>query len=280
MFDAHARRPIEVRLPASGVFVLESHHARGFRMPAVRHDFHKVIHPFSGEGWLVRHGARVPLRPGDVVFVPAGIRHHIEDDGSRPLSLYALCLSAATFAPLPESLDRFRHFPDPVWSAEVRSLFRHLLHEQTLGRAGAGLMIVGLAWQGLGHLARAADGRTAAPAGQAEHPARARVAAYAAELTHTFYHHQSIDEVAAALGLSRRRFTQLFREIAGETWLGALHRHRLVHARRLLRETGRSIASIGYECGYDDLTTFYRAFKASTGTSPLAWRMAGDRPQS
>jgi AraC-like DNA-binding protein len=74
------------------------------------------------------------------------------------------------------------------------------------------------------------------------------------------------------LGLSRRHFTQLFRDITGQTWLTMLQRHRLAHARRLLIETDRSIASIGYECGFEDLTTFYRVFKKSEGTSPLAWR--------
>jgi AraC family L-rhamnose operon regulatory protein RhaS len=272
MFDPHARQPIEVRFPPCGVFVLESHHARGFQMPPVRHDFLKVVHPFSGAGWLVRTGARVPLRPGDVVLVPAGARHHIEDEGGRPLALYALCLSPQAFKSLPDSLARFRHFPEPVWSGEMRGLFRHLLHEQTLARAGSDLMIAGLAWQALGHLARAAEGKAPSPPEHADHPARARVAAYAADLARTFYHRQSIGEAATALGLSRRHFTHLFKETTGETWLEALHRHRLAHARRLLRETGRSITSIGYECGFDDLTTFYRAFKAATGSSPLAWR--------
>jgi AraC family L-rhamnose operon regulatory protein RhaS len=82
--------------------------------------------------------------------------------------------------------------------------------------------------------------------------------------------------------LSRRRFTQLFRQITGESWLEHLQRQRLAHARRLLRETRRSVASIGYECGFEDLTTFYRAFKAVEHTSPLAWRTRGaaDQPPS
>jgi AraC family L-rhamnose operon regulatory protein RhaS len=120
--------------------------------------------------------------------------------------------------------------------------------------------------------ARAAGGRTPVPAEHADHPARARVAAYAADLARTFYHRQTVNEAAQSLGVSRRHFTQLFRETTGESWLEALHRHRLDHARRLLRETGRSITSIGYECGFEDLTTFYRAFKAAEKTSPLAWR--------
>lgn len=274
MFDPRARQPIAVAIPPSGVFVLESHHARAFRMEPVRNAFAKLVQPFSGAGWLVRGGARVPLRPGDVVLIPAGVRHHIEDDGARPLSLYALCAAVRPFGSAHPALATFRHFPSPVWNSEFRSLIRHLLHEQTLARPGAELMITGLAWQAFGHVVRAAAGRKSPAAARADQPARARVAAYAEELGRTFYRRQSVDDAATALGLSRRHFTHLFREITGDSWLAVIQRHRLAHARRLLRETSRSVTSIGYECGFDDISTFYRAFKTAEGTSPLAWRNA------
>jgi transcriptional regulator GlxA family with amidase domain len=164
---------------------------------------------------------------------------------------------------------------------EARILIRHLLHEQTLDRAGSQLMSLGFAWQALGHVARAATGTTPARLESSDQPARARVAAYARELERTFYHRQSVNEAAAALGLSRRHFTQLFRELTGDSWLTTIKRHRLTHARRLLRESTRSVTSIGYECGFDDITTFYRAFKAAEGVSPLAWqcRLACDSGQ-
>lgn len=272
MFDPHALRPVAVRFPPCGIFVLESRHERGFRMAPVQHDFLKLVQPISGRGWLVRRHGRTPLGAGDVVVIPPGERHHIEDDGARPLSLYALCVQEGAAA-LPRS---FRHFPEPAWSLELRALIRHLLHEQTLARPGHDLMLRGLAWQALGLVVRATAGRGAEPA-EAPRPselAAARVAAYREEMERTFFHAQSIDAVARRLGLSRRRFTQLFRAAAGESWLQHLQRHRLVHARRLLAETKRSVASIGYECGFEDLTTFYRTFKAAEGTSPLAWREA------
>src|SRR5262245_20048438 len=99
MFDPRALRPITVKFPATGIFVLESHHTRGFRMEPARHDFLKLVQPFAGSGWLVRGGARVPLRPGDVVLLPPGDRHHLEDDGATPLSLYALCVAPRALAP-------------------------------------------------------------------------------------------------------------------------------------------------------------------------------------
>ena len=275
MFDPRATKPVEVKFPASGVFVLESRHTRGFRMEPARAAYLKVIQPFSGAGWLVRGNARVPLRPGDVVVVPPGEMHHLEDDGARPLGLYVLCFArrALAFAGADAVPGDFRRFTAPVWSAEFRSLIRHLLHEQTLARPGSDLTSAGLAWQALGLIARAAsNSEPVAATERADLPARARVSAYADELARTFYRRQRVDDAAAALGLSRRRFTQLFREVAGTSWLACLTRHRIEHARKLLRETDRSVASIGYECGFEDITTFYRAFKAEEHRSPLDWR--------
>lgn len=284
MFDPRATKPVEVRFPASGVFVLESRHTRGFEMEPVKNPYLKIVQPFSGAGWLVRRNARVPIRPGDVIVVPAGETHHLEDDGARPLGIYVLCISKRALAThggenMPS---QFRRFPAPVWSNDFRALIRHLLHEQSLARPGTDLLSAGLALQALGLIIRAMEspGRSDV-AERVAQPARARVAAYAEEMTRTFYRRQHVDDAAAALGLSRRRFTQLFREITGESWLTALRHHRIEHAKKLLAETSRSIASIGYECGFEDITTFYRVFKAAEHASPLAWRNSNsDIPSS
>lgn len=280
MLDPQALQPVPVTFPACGVFVLESRHGHGFRMPPTRAGYLKVILVSSGAGFVVRRTSRVSLRARDVVLVPPEETHHIEDAGQQPLSLYALCVAEAP----PTVASGFRHFAHPAWSGELRELVRHLLHEQTLRRAGHDLMLRGLALQALGLLTRAHTASSAAvvPSARDGALAHARVAAYAREMERTFFHPETIDIAARKLGLSRRRFTQLFREVAGETWLRRVHRHRLAHARRLLEQTNRSVASIGYESGFDDLTTFYRAFKSAEGTSPLAWRerrQAPRRPQ-
>ena len=56
------------------------------------------------------------------------------------------------------------------------------------------------------------------------------------------------------------------------------HQLRVEHARRLLQQTHRTIASIAFECGFEDLSTFYRAFKREVGTSPRRWRQGSSKP--
>ena len=79
--------------------------------------------------------------------------------------------------------------------------------------------------------------------------------------------------MARTLGLSRRRFTQLFRELAGESWQKRVSSLRMRYAADLLRSTSISIRSIAFECGYRDLSHFYRVFKQTHGMSPGQFRL-------
>ena len=284
MFEPLARKPIAVTFGAAGIFVLESRHDRGFRMEDTAHDFPKVLLVLAGEGAFVRGTKRESLGPGALVLVPAGCRHWIEDQ--RPLSLYAVCVERRVLAALPASargLGQARVFAHASWAADARGLIRQMLHEQTLRRAGGEALLLGLAWQLLGLVLRGAGtareerGAGALAAGLA----KTRVTAYARELERTFFEDRQIDGAAAKLGLSRRRFTTLFREAAGDTWFNTVRELRLAHARRLLRETGRSVTSICYECGFEDISNFYRAFRAAERTSPDAWRrgLANEQPR-
>jgi len=265
--------PLPVRFPPKGVCVLESRHARGFAMPPTRHDYFKILLIFSGEGSLAGRGGASPLAAGDAAAVPPGCEHWLED--RRPLSLYALCFHGETFR---EGWPRFICESGKLWvfrrkNDELLALARRLLHEQLSGRRGSSAMVRGLAWQCLALLARLPIGRIR-PARDAADPtgSRARAEEAGRALRHRFYEPLSIGDEAARAGLGRRRFTQLFREVHGRTWWEALNATRLEHAERLLRETSRSVAAVAFECGYGDLSGFYRAWGARHRTSPQVWR--------
>jgi AraC family L-rhamnose operon regulatory protein RhaS len=266
MSPIHQRQPIEVRLPVNGVFVLESHHAPGFRMAAQCHDFLEIFYVLRGAGVFAIAGCSHPCRTGDVVVIPPRQVHHIEDNPTAPLALYGICVAPEVWRHEPSLLD---HLPagllptSALLASQVRADLRRLLFEQTLDRPGSRVLILGLTLQLLVLLARGLSGTapaTPAPLDLASAGHRRAVQSYVAELPRRFYEATDLDHAAAQLGMSRRRFTHLFRESTGTTWSDYLARLRIDYACQLLQQSQRGIAAVAFECGFEDLSSFYREF--------------------
>jgi AraC family L-rhamnose operon regulatory protein RhaS len=147
---------------------------------------------------------------------------------------------------------------------------RRLLFEQTQDTSSTRLTMVGDGIQLLNLLIKQPCDRQ--PATAAATPDREEVLAYIEHLKTHFFEATTIDEAANQLGLPRRRFTEIFKELAGESWLKHIRQLRVGHAERLLRNTDLPITSVAFECGYEDLSTFYRQFKRQTGVAPGVWR--------
>jgi AraC family L-rhamnose operon regulatory protein RhaS len=276
---AKRQTPIDVRLPPYGVYVLESHHAPGFRMVAESHDFLELFFVLSGNGRFRIGGESHPCAPNDLVVVPPGVSHAIEDNPVSPLALYAVCVAPSVVRHEPGMFERLPVGAVRVGSAiagETRATFRKLLFEQTRQRPLGPTLIIGLSLQLLAALGRVSsvklrgesdDGETASAAQR-----RQTVERYIADLSHRFFERATLDSAAVELGMSRRRLTTLFHEITGQTWADYVTSLRIEYACKLLRETTRSVVAIAFECGYEDVSSFYRSFKRHTGRSPGQWR--------
>ena len=277
MSEPFRHRPVDVTLLPHGVFVLESRPAPGFRMASQRHDFLELFYVLDGRGTFELAGRPHPCDKDEVVVVPVGCRHRIADDPARPLQLYGICVAPDDRRAEPELPRLLGAGPLPVpplVRAQVRADLRRLLYEQTLGRPGSRAWAVGQTLQLLVLLARARLGAPASAGRPSAAGLREAVGRYLAELPDHFFEPTDLDRVAADLGMSRRRFTQLFREAAGTSWSDCLARLRTDYACQLLRETTRSVSAVAFECGFEDLSSFYRAFKRRTGLPPHAWRQA------
>ena len=275
MSDADApailrQAPVEVTLPPLGVFLLESHHGPGFRMPASRHDFLEVFYVLRGRGRFVVGGEEHAGRDGDLVVVPVGARHRIEDDPAEPLALYGVCVAPSVWAFEPRVVGGLPAGRLPIsraMAASARSMIRRLLFEQTADRLGSRMAVLGLTQQLLANLARAGAGAVAPPVDHRE-----AVDRYVAALENRFFEPADLDTVAASLDMSRRQFTGLFRARTGASWADHVATLRVHYAQQLLDETPKDVVAIAFEAGFEDLSSFYRAFKKRTGLAPNQYR--------
>ncbi|MDD5699065.1 MAG: helix-turn-helix domain-containing protein [Victivallaceae bacterium] len=85
----------------------------------------------------------------------------------------------------------------------------------------------------------------------------------------------TVDDIAAACGLSESQFTRRFKREAGITPADCLQRLRIEAACRALRETGASITELAFQLGFASSQYFSSVFKRYTGVTPRHWRKSG-----
>lgn len=81
----------------------------------------------------------------------------------------------------------------------------------------------------------------------------------------------TLKETASHFGVSVSTVTQLFQKKSQTTFHGFVTQCRMEKARKLICQ-GRTLESVGREVGYQDHSTFYRAFRQTFGMSPREYR--------
>ena len=236
-----------------------------------RDAFPKWILIFEGQGAFHLRGRTDQLRAPVLISVPEGTEHRLEDNPADPLTLYALCLRRKVFP----SQDLFeavfgnsRIIEDGLFVDQAFSALRRIVFESRQGGIGSQELSLSFAMQLVVAAARLTE--QTSPTRTAE----ARILAYGRELEQSFWIDERMDAVAARMGISRRLFSGLFRKHFGKSWLDHIHDLRIHHAARLLKESALPIKTIAFECGYHDISHFYRRFSLQMKMSPQNWRKA------
>lgn len=267
-----SQTPISVTVPSWGVAFAESRHHPKFRMPERADPFHKFFLVNEGQTRLHLRGEHFEdLHASHIFFVPALTTHHLED--RRPTSLLILCLD-------PEFPKLLRSF-HPVWEQSLLhlnkpvlpsgiiahrldSLWRRGIREQETPSAHRPLHHQLLAMEIIVTLVRAARYP------RKEDP-RQRIRQFLELLEAEFFENWNVERAASMVQLSRRRFSDYFREITGQSFVEKLTAIRIEKAKDLMQMGEYSIAGAGFSSGFNDLSHFYRTFKKHTGLAPGEW---------
>ena len=82
----------------------------------------------------------------------------------------------------------------------------------------------------------------------------------------------SLTAVADHFGVSSKMVGTVCRERFGKTFLQYVRDCQIQHATRLLQTTDLSLEEISEQCGFTNLLTFRRNFKATMGINPSDYR--------
>jgi AraC-like DNA-binding protein len=272
--------PISVALPSYGVLFAESVHATDFQMAERQDPFHKLFYVLAGRVRYHTAGeAEQTLATGAVVVVPQGQRHHLTD--VEPSTLLLLCLTERFLGADPDLPGLWQELARPARRKlelnrpareRVERMWRRAMLEKSHAHTGGGITVRTVAAQLLVLLAR----QQPSPSADA---AAMRVAAVARELRETFYDDWNVDRAASRAGLSRRRFTDLFRVETGRSFADELNNLRLEHAARLLRGGEHTVLGVMFSCGFSDVSHFYRLFRQRFGKPPKRWLLDQQKPR-
>jgi AraC-like DNA-binding protein len=92
---------------------------------------------------------------------------------------------------------------------------------------------------------------------------------------HITSHYKSdirLSHLATMVGMTETSFSRFFKLRTGKTVSDYITDIRIGHACRMLIDTQRSIAEIGYECGFNNLSNFNRIFRKKKDCVPSEFR--------
>ena len=240
------------------------------------HTFHKIIILLAGRAGYAIEGERYDLSPGDFVLVGRGSIHRPEvreDDFYERMILY---ISPAYLASLgTEDCDlegcfrqaqtAFRYVYRDEGGSRVRQLFETLARTVREGGYGAALLERAQFLELMVEVNRVCLGghQVQATAGDS------KVVALLQYLNLHLTEELSIDQLAERFYISKYNMMRRFRQETGYSIHGYLTEKRLLLAQRLLAQ-GASPSEAGEQTGYQDYSTFSRAYKKHFGRGPSA----------
>lgn len=263
----HQIAPVELSLRPDGVAFAESAHAPGFKLGPRQDPYAKLLLVASGcIRFTDRYGTQ-ELPSGSFRAVGAGTEHSIED--SRQATLFILGMSDGFLRSIPglaETWSRllgrpaFTHLSETTLG-ELAQLVRGALRPAELRDDRDRLSIVAAAGRIVLRLSRL-------PIGAEQSPGEDRVRNLLEDLAAHPWEQWTLDRAATEVELSRRRFSDLVREITGSSFVQELTARRLEYARDLLQRGGNTITGAAFSSGFNDISHFYRLYRRRYGAPP------------
>ncbi|MEM1120117.1 MAG: AraC family transcriptional regulator [Bacteroidota bacterium] len=81
-----------------------------------------------------------------------------------------------------------------------------------------------------------------------------------------------LKEVADLINMTEQSFARFFKKMMGRSFFTFLNEYRINQATRLLLDTDWTVATVGYQCGFESLPFFYQQFNKYQQISPLKYR--------
>lgn len=217
----------------------------------------------------------IALSVGTCCVVPPNVSHRVRPVGRSPrvaqlIDLRIIDDPANPFRQFLESLGSARRFDTSTKAVELAT------HRLQTAAAQRGLArqagLLSAIWELLGTLAPNSFDRPTNATELSNVTRDPRIDAAEAFCRHQLSSPLTVDDVAAAVGLSRSQLSRLFYATYQIGPAERLRQLRIELARHLLSTTTLSVKEVAHACGFVRANHFGRVFQQVTGTTPFTFR--------
>lgn len=280
------KQKISPPLPTRGVLIKTHSHSSGFQTAPHSHPHHSLLYIVAGQGQCVigKSKKAFDLAANSVVILKPNQPHQMFDSPGKAMTVFVVyfdqalaCANAKILSPLLKSSKPI--LTSPHKAQRIRQTLRRMLHEQdrkppqfaeAMRHCLSGIFL---------ELCRITAGGNQV-AGYLNRKSEARAAEVLEYIAEHFYEPQSLAVAAKRANLSQRQFANMCRKIVSRSFVQYVNQLRTQKAAELLTNTNMSVAAVAFEVGFEELSTFYRAFKRFHKTSPLAFRKRRSKNRS
>lgn len=236
-----------------------------------------MLYIVSGQGQCLIGNKSLDLAANSVVMLQANQQHQLIDAPDKAMTIFVVYFNNLPIIinnkVLLTLFNNKKEISIPAYNTpKLRRLLRQMLHEQE----NKPLLFKESIQQCLSiillelYRIQSATKKILAPITKRKNEEKTNeVLKYIAD---NLYEHHTFAGAAKMAGISQRQFTNLCRKLTGNSFNQHINKLRTHRAADLLNNSEMSVAAIAFEVGYEDLSTFYRAFKRFHNTSPLTFR--------
>lgn len=264
-------------LPEYGFRIDSRRHGSGHRTNRHSHDHVSLIYVVSGEGRFITNKFQGLMSSDTVTLIKEHQEHQMIDEPNRSMAVYVLRMSSALAASHRELLAPLMGHEEPLVvpryrSYQLRGLLRQMIYEQNHRAKKYELAILQYLASFLLQLYRIKTEHDSINDESCKSSSLSRVNAVLQFVARNYAESYSLSEVARLAGLSQRHFANLCRRRTGKSYVAYVNSVRTEKAKELLENSILSITAIAFEVGYEELSTFYRAFRKRYHVGPRTFR--------
>ena len=264
----------EDQLPPHGIQIESHRHEHSGAAPLHAHAYPSLLYITSGEGGCRLSNQEHRLHANQVVWIPPNAQHETFDHPGSPLSIFSIAFSDSLGLLAPKVRKTLDQADGPIElpvyaTKHVHNHLRSLLHEQTQKSALFEEAMASILTRILILIVRNIHRQ---PSEEKSKGGLHRAREVLRDIRDNLHESHSLAEASRMAHLSQRQFSNLCHQLEGENFVTFLNGLRIKRALELLKETSLPVSSIAFEVGFEELSTFYRAFKKAKGAPPSKFR--------